>query len=141
MKPLRPVLVGLLLATAGCGGAVVSLPDNVRVQAPASTVPQNAAAFSGMWQGVWDGELPHVLVVEEVTSDGASVIYAWGDSTAWDRQAGYWRVKGTISDNVLVVKLERPATVTYRMQSNGTLDASYEWSGAIARATMRKVVQ
>src|SRR5215470_2976789 len=105
MNPLRPVLVGLLLATTGCGGAVVSLPDNVRVQAPASTVPQNAAAFSGKWGGVWDGELPHVLVVEEVTSDGASVIYAWGDSEAWGMRAGYRRVEGTISDNVLVVKL------------------------------------
>ena len=36
------------------------------------------------------------------------------------------------------MKLPRAATVTYRMQSDGTLDASYEWSGPTARATMRR---
>jgi hypothetical protein len=141
MKLHRLALSGLLLLTTGCGGALVSLPDNVRVQAPAANVPANATAFSGKWEGNWDGALPHVLVVEEVTATTGSVIYAWGDSAQWNIRAGFSRQKGTIENNVLVVRLLRPATATYRMQPNGTLDASYEWSGGIARATMRKVTQ
>ena len=76
MKPLRLTLAGFLLATTACAGAQVSLPDNVRIQAPASGVPRNAAAFSGKWEGIWDNVLPGVLVVEEVTPPNASVIYA-----------------------------------------------------------------
>ena len=82
-----------------------------------------------------------MLVVEEVTPTTASVIYAWGQSAAWNVRPGYSRHKGTIENNVLVVKMPRPATATYRMQPDGTLDATYEWTGSTARATLRKTKQ
>lgn len=141
MPMRRLAVLALLFVTAGCASTVVSLPDNVRIQAPSPNVPPNAAAFSGRWDGNWDGALPHVLVVEEVTADSAAVVYAWGYSSQWNLQPGSTRAKGSIERSVLTVKLQRPATVTYRMQPNGTLDALYEWSGGSARTTMRRIAQ
>ena len=120
--------------------SAVPLPENVTVVPPVG-VPQELAAFSGKWQGVWDETLDHVLVVEEITGKEAIVIYAWGDSAAWKTTRGFFRVKGTFEDNRLVLRTRRPATVTYRMRPDGKLDARYEWSGGISRAVMTKVVE
>lgn len=59
--------------------SVAPLPTDVRVVPPEAAVPQQLAAFSGKWSGVWDGILHHILVVEEITPPHAAVIvYAWG---------------------------------------------------------------
>lgn len=86
---VRTHLVLLLLATLliiGCatGAALVPLPDDVKVAPPASDIPPELRAYSGRWYGVWDGVLPHVLVVEEILApDQVKVIYAWGHSMQW----------------------------------------------------------
>jgi hypothetical protein len=61
----------------------VPLPADVSVTAPAADVPPAMARFSGVWaHGAWYGELPHVLIVERVDSDGrAAVVYAVGESS------------------------------------------------------------
>jgi hypothetical protein len=42
-------------------------------------------------------------------------------------------------EGTLKLSLRRPATVLYRMQPDGTLDATYEWAGGISRATLTRV--
>lgn len=81
------------------------------------------------------------MVVEEVSGNEARVIYAYGDAPAWKVIRGSTRVKGTFDGNTLLIRLPRPATVTYQMCPDGKLDASYEWSGGISRAVMTKVVE
>lgn len=130
-------LVGFLLA--GCASAV-PLPFKVTVVPPVG-VPQELAAFSGKWQGVWDGTLDHILVVEEITENEAIVIYAWGSSVNPQITPGFRRTSATFEGNSLVVNLPRPATVRYRMRPDGKLDARYEWSGGLARAVMTKVAK
>lgn len=139
LMPLWYVLAIVLLAS-GCAtspSSGIKLPDDVKVEPPKSSVPAKRAAFSGRWEGIWDGNLPHLLVVEEVTSDEAMVVYAWG-STGQLRE-GYSRVKAKFKDDdTLIATLQRPATATYVMQPDGTLNAVYEWSGGVARAKMRR---
>ena len=130
-------VVALLLV--GCV-STVPLPSNVNVIPPAG-VPNPVAAYSGKWQGVWDDTLDHILVVEEIKGTEAMVIYAWGDSAAWQTSRGFRRVKGTFEGNMLVVKLPRPATVTYQMRPDGKLDAKYDWQGGIARAILTKMAE
>jgi hypothetical protein len=115
--------------------SVAPLPSDVRIVPPEPTMPQQLAAFSGTWSGVWDGLLPHVLVVEEIVPPHAVVIYAWGTAPQWQvTQPGWSRVRGAFVEGALKLSLRGPATAMYRLQPDGTLDATYEWAGGISRA-------
>lgn len=120
----------------------IPLPDDARVIPPGNSVSAAAKAFSGVWFGVWDGnKLDHILVVEEIDNDTAHVVYATGDSSAWRFKREFTRVTGRFQDygQTLVLKLPRPATVTYRMNRQGKLDAHYQWSGRPATVSMTKL--
>jgi hypothetical protein len=121
--------------------SVAPLPSDVRIIPPEAAVLKQLAAFSGKWSGVWDGILQHVLVVEEITPPHTVVIYAWGTAPQWQiAQPGWSRVQGEFVDGALKLSLRRPpTTVMYRLQPDGTLDATYEWAGGIARANLTRV--
>ena len=89
---------------------------------------------------MWDYTLEHVLVVERIENDEATIIYAFGDAPTWRIYGGgFYRVKGTFKNRVLVIKLPRPATVTYNMRPDGKISAKYEWQGGTSWATMTKM--
>ncbi|HXH13387.1 MAG TPA: hypothetical protein VNP04_26880 [Alphaproteobacteria bacterium] len=81
----------VLIGSVGqlCGAPWVSaqwaLPSDVQIEPPGPEVPAPTGAFSGVWAGgAWDGILPHILIVEEVSSTGeAAVISSWGDAPDW----------------------------------------------------------
>src|SRR5881409_1397288 len=95
--------LALAASAAHAQAPLVPLPPDVAVTAPGGDVPPAIARFSGVWgPGAWDGELPHVLVVERVDADGnAAVVYAVGESAAWKVKAGATRVTDRIEDGVL----------------------------------------
>jgi hypothetical protein len=125
---------------AATSPSIAPLPLDVRIIPPEAAVLQQLAAFSGKWSGVWDGILHHVLVVEEITPPHAVVIYAWGTAPQWQiAQPGWGRVQGEFVDGALKLSLRRPATAMYRLQPDGTLDATYEWAGGISRANLTRV--
>lgn len=92
----RSVFAFALCVVAGWSPASsrgqTALPNDISIATPASTVTPDAAAFSGAWLGVWGGEIPTALVVEQIHSNGAArVIYSWGDlpghfKTGWSRE-------------------------------------------------------
>ena len=89
------------------------------------------------WSGVWDGILHHVLIVEEITPPHAVVIYAWGTALQWQiAQPGWSRVQGRIPGRGTETLFATPATYMYRLQPDGTIDATYEWAGGISRANL-----
>jgi hypothetical protein len=47
------------------------------------------AAFSGTWEGRWEGDVPSRLVVERIDAEWARVVYAWGDDPG-GRFKGDW---------------------------------------------------
>ena len=60
----------------------VPLPDDIKITAPAADVPKEIAAFSGVWEGKDVGYgIGRVLVVEEINSKEAKVIYCRGEWT------------------------------------------------------------
>jgi hypothetical protein len=58
---LRPTLPKL---------ADFSLPVDIAVAPPPSDAPASAARFLGAWVGFWGEFLPHLLVIERLSSDG-----------------------------------------------------------------------
>ena len=57
----------------------VGLPPEIEIVAPSNDVRPEIAAFSGKWEGLWDGGCYAVLVVEEIDNQKAKIIYAWGE--------------------------------------------------------------
>jgi len=80
-----------LTITLGFSQKNVPLPQEIEILPPSSDLPPGVAAFSGRWEGVWEGELESILIVEEIDSQRAKVIYAWGDAPRWRTDKGYYR--------------------------------------------------
>jgi hypothetical protein len=119
----------------------VPLPSDLRIVQPAAGVPKELGAFSEKWTGVWDGILNHILVVEEINPPHAIAVYAYGAAVEWGIDSPGWRrIRGEFIDSTtLKLSLPQPATVIYRMQADGTLDATYEYAGGISRAKMTRM--
>jgi len=118
----------------------VCLPHDVTIVPPHGSVPVEQAAFAGQWAGLWEGVVPHILVVEQVMLDRALAVFAWGRARQWKIHQGRWtRVPARFVDGALQLKLQRPATVTYRLQSDGTLGATYDGAWDWGSATMRRM--
>lgn len=58
--------------------ADIPLPGEIEITTPSSDVPPHIAAFSGRWEGTWEGDLDSILIVEKIGLEKAKIIYAWG---------------------------------------------------------------
>lgn len=142
----RAMAVGFVAFVSGSSQAYaascIPLPSSTNVVPPGKSVASELSAFSGKWEGTWDNVIAHLLVVEQINPPQAIVIYAWGEAPSRGiDEADFVRVKGRVEAGTLTLTLNRPATATYRMRSDGTLDATYEWRGGSSRATMKRVEQ
>ncbi|MGH8066892.1 MAG: amidohydrolase family protein [Candidatus Entotheonellia bacterium] len=128
---------GALTPTAvAAPGSDVPLPASLEVIPPEPGIGPDMAFFSGAWSGLWYGILEHRLVVEDIDPPTARVIYAVGAGVG---RPNWTRVRGEIVEGSLTLILSRPATVTYRRQPDGTLEATYEWAGGRSRARMTRM--
>jgi pimeloyl-ACP methyl ester carboxylesterase len=113
------------IATESC--AQVPLPHDIVLTPPSANVPADIAIFAGAWGGDgWSGTLPHVLVVEQVKSDGtAEAVYAWGNNRNGTVKAGWSRDSGLISNGKLHFDFPNGAVVDYTVSKDGTLFGRY----------------
>jgi hypothetical protein len=72
------------------------VPPDVHIVRPDRSVPRDAAAFSGVWAGTWDGVLPSRLIVERVTARSADVILVWGKGRDPNLKPGWLRVTAQV---------------------------------------------
>jgi len=85
------VLFSLFLTSEVCLPQAIPLPEGIEIITPSSDLLKEIAAFSGKWEGVWENVLDAILIVEEIDSEQAKVIYAWGDAPRWNITKGYSR--------------------------------------------------
>ena len=95
MWPLSAVLT-LLLIGGVPSATILPGPPEVHIVVPATDLPREVAAFSGTWEGAWDDVLPSRLVVEEIDTESARVVYAWADHPQGRFQAGWSRVRAKV---------------------------------------------
>jgi dienelactone hydrolase len=129
----------LLLATLA--HAQFPLPQDVQIVAPRLNVPVQAAAFSGVWAGgAWDGILPHVLIVENISAAGeASVIYSYADAPDWNTKASFSRVQGRIENGRLTFTLRNgEAHVEYVIGAGGDLNGTYTLGRTLSKVFLTK---
>jgi hypothetical protein len=104
-------------------------------------VPAPVAAFSGVWAGgAWDGILPHVLIVEQVSATGdASVISSWGDAPDWRMPRGYTPVPGRIDHGRLLLEYpRRGARAEYVIDAQGALQGTYTRGSAVGKIVLTR---
>jgi hypothetical protein len=128
-----------------CGLAIaqqdVVLPKDLSIVKPAASLSPELRALSGKWYGAWDNYLDHVLVVEKISSaDDITFVYAYGTARNWNiLKPGWQRVKGKFESGALTGVLKNGAVVTYRLQPDDTMRATYERDGHTSRATLKKM--
>jgi hypothetical protein len=77
------ILIGLSLI--GCA-TTAPLPATLNIVPPAQDVAPEIAAFSGIWEGKWKGQLDSILVVEKINTETAEVILSigkWFNVKSW----------------------------------------------------------
>jgi len=97
------------------------LPDDTKISAPVSGLPPEKAAWSGKWRG-WAGNKTKGdarLVVEEVTDEGASIIYSFASNTV---KPFAQRVQAEFVGNELQADLSSSVRVFYRMRKDGNIE-------------------
>ncbi|BEP70885.1 MULTISPECIES: hypothetical protein [unclassified Variovorax] len=140
-----------ILATAllaGCASAPsltsVPLPPDVAISTPDNTLPAERRAFSGKWAGKWRGlaggqQQETVLIVENLTADGATVVYAQGDHSRFP--AFFRRTQARFVGTKLNFSFEQrtPVSFSYELQPDGTLKAESLSRGFTAVSTLNRV--
>ena len=85
-----------LLMTTGEGLCQnVPLPDDIKIVAPKSDVPKEIAAFSGKW-GNPEARPNSILIVEQINSQNAEIIYAWEAFPELNLEKGFIRGTATV---------------------------------------------
>jgi ABC-type uncharacterized transport system substrate-binding protein len=80
---------------AAPAATIPRLPE-MHMTPPAADLPPAVAAFSGMWEGVWDGVLPSRLLVEAIDTASARLVYAWANHPQGLFKGGWVRVQAKV---------------------------------------------
>jgi hypothetical protein len=72
------------------------VPSDVHVTTPVRTLPRELAAFSGIWQGIANGNLPIRFIIEEIDARSARVVFVWGNAHDGSLSAGWQRYNADV---------------------------------------------
>lgn len=137
------VFISLTFTSLGsCASSdVAPLPNDILISPPNPSVDPNLAKLSGKWTGrlnfssaASQSGTNHVLVVENFTATGATIIFAHAEvakqvTGGWTRytESGYWkrvRANWDAEKHALLVTLPLEGTrivISYSLNSDGTL--------------------
>ncbi|MBU2622470.1 MAG: hypothetical protein KKD92_09160 [Proteobacteria bacterium] len=137
------ILLGLTgCATTGSSGPWTPLPEPGTVSAinvilPGPEVPPEIAAYSGIWEGTFDGASAATIIVEQITPPKVVAIYSWGPGSNYI--GGWTRVIGRVErDSVVLVwgQPERVVTLKINPQKRNLATAEYTRGGSVLRAAL-----
>lgn len=124
--------VGPLATYCATGGALNVTP-------PGPDVPEHFGKFSDTYDGMWDGKLSSLLVVQEIDADGtARGYYAWGHYPDWSfNEPGCQPFVGKISRNRLSFSMQTTG-LTFAMIEGPSLDGTLSRGGAFTLGKFNK---
>jgi hypothetical protein len=79
MRYYSTLLVLFVMIFIGCA-TTAPLPSTLNIVPPLPDVPAEIAAFSGIWDGKWNGWNDTILVVENIDTEKAEVILSFSQS-------------------------------------------------------------
>jgi hypothetical protein len=90
--------------------------------------------------GAWGGELPTVLVVEEIDPDGtARVAYSWGSSPENTFKPGWTRLHGSIGGGTLRLTNPGGPALDFSLEKDGRLLGRYSRGGVPAYVELERI--
>ena len=109
----------------------VPLPEAVKLV----TAPDRDG-FAGAWSGLWGHQLKHILVVENVQTDGtAEAIYAYGDLVSWGITRDWQRYPAQIEGDTLTV-MGNGFVANYEILPSDVLMANFQAGRAFSQAVL-----
>jgi hypothetical protein len=155
----KMILIGLamvavlLICNNGYAQGGVPLPKDIVIKPPSPELPKEIAAFSGKWKGKWDGQTDFIVVVTEIDSEKAEIIYANAEnpSRRWAAVCAYETAKVISGEKPKIqfkttIKFTSGMTVgsmgwyTFEMQKDlKTLKGVVEYPQATFKATLEKI--
>ena len=119
-----PATINNLLPGESNSPVAAYLPANTKIIPPAIGLPPEKAVWSGKWRG-WadrDRKGDARLVVEQVTDDGAKIIYSYASNTI---KPFVRRMQAKFVGNELQADIDANVRVFYRMRPDG--DVEFLW--------------
>lgn len=102
----------------------IPLPKDILLTPPAAEIEPARAAYSGIWGGVLNGAIPILVVVEEITPEGARVVFGNGFDPGSNIQAGAAsRYQARFDLGALIFDVDNPAKA--KMRARRTKDGLY----------------
>jgi len=116
-----------------------SVPPTPRIVQPTPETPAEAAALSGVWEGLGSDSLPTRLVVEDVHDRWATVVYTWGDHPDGKFYRGWLRVRAVVFPGGKLF-WRHPGEFVFQLSDDWTtLVGKREQAGRTATSLMRRV--
>jgi hypothetical protein len=116
---------------------VVVLPPDIAVESPAADLPAEKARWSGKWRG-WacqDQACDTRLVVEKVSADGASIIYAFSSAKV---KPSIVRAEAKFVGEEIQATLGNGAKLSYRFRKSGDIEYYYQRDSGWAAGILSK---
>ncbi len=141
IAPLALLIVIVAGCAAGAIGTALPTPTGVNIAPPDPGLAPELAAFSGTWEGIWDGVLASRLIVEQIDADSARVVYIWGDDPGGYFKAGWSRSRATTFPGGKI-KWGGQIRFTFTMSRDRmSIEGERETQGRVNTVTMKKVAQ
>lgn len=101
----------------------ISLPSNIRLPEVDPASPKSVSQFTGVWGGVLDGKLNHVVILDNITANGAEAVIALGTSEDLGLPSSVTKqVKAKFMNGFLVVETNT-FRIAYRSLGPNNLEA------------------
>lgn len=91
------------------------ISDTINIVTPPQSMGEDIARLSGHWAGIGDFQIAGQLVVEEIDSTSATVIYAWGDHPDGYFERGWVRKSANINSTGEIEISLGEAFVTFKL--------------------------
>jgi putative ABC transport system substrate-binding protein len=114
-------------------------PPEVTITPPAADLPPELAAYSGTWEGAWRNVLKSRLVVEQIDTESARVVYAWADHPQGRFKGGWRRVRAQVLPGGKLQWGDKMKFTFEMARDRLSIAGEREEAGDISTVIMRKV--
>ncbi len=126
MRRLAILLLGMVLISSQADARrfkEIPLPDDMKIASDTSDLGEDEAIFIGAWEGMWDENLPSIVVITDIDPKTHVVkgVYGWGKGR--NVEAGYTHFTGKIilgkRNNKVVMFEYLNAKISFRVPRRG----------------------
>lgn len=114
----------------------VPLPQDTKTSFDKSQSGNETNWLNGIWYGAWGGQLKHILVVEDISTNGtASVVYSIGDFPSWGIKKSWLRPKAKFENGTLKLTAKN-FKAEYKLSKQKKMIGLFQAGSAISQSVL-----